>query len=212
MSEPILRRYTNLASALHVLQNKCLTLLTPNTWDDRNDAFFMNEFKSRRGAKSVLALCFANAPELYHHWRVFSHGSDGVCLEFDKLKLEASLPQDERIRTGLVRYRTIAQAGPNTLPTDDLPFVKRFAFKDEVEFRVVCTDMNEAKEFEQLQIPLSCISRVTLSPWLSKPLSDAVKNAIRSLKGCANIKVYRSTLINNEKWKRLGNPHLQKSV
>ena len=171
--------------------------------DDRNDAFFMNEFKRRRGAKSVLALCFANAPETYHHWHVFSHGSDGVCLEFDKLRFEELLPQDERIKTGFVNYLTIAQAGSRALPTEDLPFVKRFAFKDEAEFRILFIDMNETKEFEPLEIPLSCISRVTLSPWLSKPLADTVKNAIRSLKGCANIKIYRSSLIDNETWKRI---------
>ena len=45
MTEHTLRRYTNLASALHILQNRCLTLLSPETWDDRNDAYFMSEYK-----------------------------------------------------------------------------------------------------------------------------------------------------------------------
>lgn len=101
MSDPILRRYTNLAATLHVLQNSCLTLLNPGTWEDRNDAFFMSEFK-RRGAQSVLALCFAEVAETYHHWRVFSHGSDGVCLEFNRPKLESFLTSSRHIKFGRV--------------------------------------------------------------------------------------------------------------
>lgn len=73
-------------------------------------------------------------------------------------------------------------------------------------------DMNETKEFEFLPISLSCISRITLSPWLSHPLAKAVKNALRSQKGCGKLKVYRSTLIENESWKQLGNPDLKKPV
>jgi len=212
MSEPILRRYTNLASALHVIQNRCLTLLSPTTWDDRNDAFYMGEYKRRKEAKSVLALCFANAPETYHHWRVFSHGSDGACIEFDRIRLKDALPNDERIRAGSVNYKTISQAKSAHLGVDDLPFVKRFAFKDESEFRVLYTGMNEVEESKQIQIPLSCISRITLSPWLSSPLAGAVKNAIRSHKGCGKLKVFRSTLIENESWKQLGNPALKRPV
>ena len=57
MSKITLRRYTNLAATLHLLQRKCLTLLSPSTWDDRNDAFFMTEFQRQKNARSVLALC-----------------------------------------------------------------------------------------------------------------------------------------------------------
>jgi hypothetical protein len=74
MAERTYRRYTNLASALHILRNKCLTLLSPATWDDRNDAFFMAEYKRLKEAKTVLAICFAVREETYHHWQIFSHG------------------------------------------------------------------------------------------------------------------------------------------
>jgi len=110
MSARSLRRYTNLPSTLHILQNRCLTLLSPNTWDDRNDAFYMAEYQRRCQAKTVLALCFAEAPETYHHWRVFSHGSDGVCIEFDKNKLKQAVQKDGRFLAQSVAYKEIRDA------------------------------------------------------------------------------------------------------
>ena len=85
LAKVTLRRYTNLASAIHMLDRKVITLLSPAYWDDRNDAYVLN--KERSTAKSVLALCFAETFETYHHWRVFASGRDGVCIEFDKQKL-----------------------------------------------------------------------------------------------------------------------------
>jgi hypothetical protein len=51
MTERTFRRYTNLASALHILRDGCITLLSPETWDDRNDAYFMAEYKRLKKAK-----------------------------------------------------------------------------------------------------------------------------------------------------------------
>ena len=83
----ILRRFTNLAATIHMLRTRTITLLDPGTWDDKNDAFFMAQYKRQKDLKALLALCFADCPETYHHWRVFSHGADGVRVEFDKALL-----------------------------------------------------------------------------------------------------------------------------
>jgi hypothetical protein len=206
MSKATLRRYTNLAATLHLLQNKCLTLLNPDTWDDRNDAFFMSEYERQKGAQKVLALCFAEAPETYHHWRVFSHGSDGVCLEFDKAKLEAHLKSIDGVEFRAVEYKTIKDAKLEGIATDDLPFVKRHGYRDEKEFRAVYTDLQVARDFVLVPISLDCIDRVTLSPWMAEALAEAVKTTIRGLEDCATLKVYRTTLIENDKWMRLANP------
>ena len=52
------------------------------------------------------------------------------------------------------------------------------------------------------------ISRITLSPWMPGPLPKGVKDTLRDLDGCKGIKVYQSTLIENERWKRAANPNL----
>ena len=103
------RRYTNLAATIHMLRTQSITLLNPATWDDKNDAYFMAEYKRLKQAKTVLALCFAEQKETYHHWRVFSHGSDGVCIEFDKDKLLSTFENDDQIKRSNVFYKLIQE-------------------------------------------------------------------------------------------------------
>jgi len=43
-----------------------------------------------------------------------------------------------------------------------------------------------------------------LSPWIPKSVSDQVKETIKEINGCKTLKVFRSTLIENEGWKQLG--------
>ena len=205
MTERSLRRYTNFPATLHILQNSCLTLLSPDSWDDRNDAFFMAEYKKRSAAKSVLALCFAEAHETYHHWRVFSAGFDGVCLEFDKAKLQETVKGDDRFTCKSVEYRTIDKAETSGITEVDLPFVKRFPFKDDHEFRILFVDRDEHRESERLNISLDWIKCITLRPWMPKPLENAVILTLKSIKRCNNLKVYQSTLIENERWKSAAN-------
>lgn len=212
MPGPNLWRYTNLPATLHILQNRCLTLLSPSSWDDRNDAYFMGEFQKRSAAKSVLALCFAETPQTYHHWRVFSAGSDGVCLEFDKGKLLETVKQDDRFKCRSVEYRKIDDVRKNSLAKDDLPFVKRYPYRDDKEFRILFIDKDEFREFERLKISLDWIKCITLSPWMPKPLADAVKSTLKGMSGCEDLKVYRSTLIENERWKRVANPSVKRPL
>ena len=112
----VLRRYTNLAATIHMLRSCEITLLSPGTWDDRNDAYFMAEYKRRKNLKSLFALCFANCPETYHHWRVFSHGSDGVRVEFDKKLLMQAFPTSTLSRVILATKNLM-----NSNATLDLP-------------------------------------------------------------------------------------------
>jgi hypothetical protein len=95
---PSLQRYTNLAATIHLLRTKQITLLNPATWDDKNDAYFMAEYTRLNNAKAVLALCFAERSQTLSSLGVFSHGSDGVCIEFDKQKLLSAFERDVQIR------------------------------------------------------------------------------------------------------------------
>jgi hypothetical protein len=49
-----LRHYTNLAATIHLLREQIVTLRDPEFWDDRNDAYFMAEYKRRMNAKTGL--------------------------------------------------------------------------------------------------------------------------------------------------------------
>lgn len=70
----LLCRYTQLPALFYMLSAKKLTLLDPNPWDDKNDSYFLEQYKSKRDLKTVLPLCFSMAPETYHHWSVFAEG------------------------------------------------------------------------------------------------------------------------------------------
>jgi hypothetical protein len=196
-----LRRYTSVPSLLHLLQNKKITLLSPATWDDKNDAFFMSQYKQRKKLKSVLALCFTLAYETYHHWRVFTHGSDGVCIRFKRDKLLPAFKPIANVRAEEVKYERIDVLQKHKPPVDDLPFLKRLPYKPEREFRLVYSDTKKEVEAQAFDIDLTCIDRVQLSPWMPKSLAEAVEVTINSIPDCANIKVKQSTLLETEKWK-----------
>ena len=199
-SKKLLRRYTSLSALIQLLRSSELTLLSAAKWDDRNDAYFLAEYARRRKLGAVLAACFARAGETYHHWRVFSHGLDGVCIEFDENRLRKCLDAHKNLRFGDVEYRTLDRIRRRRPKVDRLPFIKRRPFRDEREFRVIY-DSDDAIEFKGFAIELACISRIILSPWSNKPLADAIKATIHEIDGCAALRVYRTTLIDNDSWK-----------
>lgn len=198
----VLRRYTSLPALLHILRHRQITLLSPTTWDDKNDAFFMSQYKKRKGLKTVLALCFSEASETYHHWRVFTSGSEGVCIEFKRDELVSAFDDVKSVHKRTVTYKLIKELKSFRPSVAQLPFLKRQPYADEREFRLVYVDAAEEVEAKGFAIELACIERITLNPWIPKALADAVKLAIRSIDGCAKMPVYQTTLLENEQWKR----------
>lgn len=198
----VLRRYTTLPSLLHILHEKKITLLNPSSWDDRNDAFFMTKYRERKKAKSVLALCFSMASETYHHWRVFTHGSEGVCIEFDRQLLLTGLEREKELRTGHVEYKRIDDLEAEQPRVDALPFLKRLPYADEREFRLVHLSRSHVVEAESLKIDLKSIRRITLSPWMPTALVSPLKTTLHSIDGCSKLKVTQTTLLENERWKK----------
>jgi hypothetical protein len=85
-----------------------------------------------------------------------------------------------------------------------LPFLKRFPYGDEREFRAIYETKETKIQTLEIAIPLSCIERITLSPWIPATLAAHLKRTIRDIDGCENLEVVRSTLISNEEWKNLG--------
>ncbi len=198
-----LRRYTNLPALIYLLREQRITLLDPNTWEDKNDSHFLDLYREKKHLGSVLALCFTQATETYHHWRVFASGSAGVCITFKREQLIRSLKPIEGIRTGSVRYLRMGEISRRQPSTEELPFLKRYPFEPENEFRVILDSRQRREAFDVL-IPLSCIDRITLSPWLSATLASHVKSVLWNIRGCRELKIVRSTLISNEDWKNFG--------
>lgn len=196
-----LRRYTSLSPAIQILRKKAITLLTPKLWEDQNDRYGLEQFASKRGHQAVLALCFTEQFETFHHWKVFTPGLDGICLEFDKEELLAHAERAGLLH-GQVVYRDINALKRDCPPlTEELPFLKRSPYRDEQEYRLIhcSTDPNAA--FLDVPIDLSCIRAISLSPWMPAAFRDPLVATLRDIDGCQSLKISRSTLLANDRWK-----------
>jgi hypothetical protein len=200
--ESSLRRYTELPYLIDFLQTKELALLNPALWDDRNDSYYIEQFARTNCLLSTYALCLAEASETYHHWRVFSHGGSGACIEFDKAQLISAASLTPGLRAEDVKYKTIDSLRECAPSQSDLPFLKRYAFSDEKEFRLFYGTAKKGPPVFRMQVPLKAIKRITLSPWLPASVVNHVKSTLKSIDGCKSLKIYKSTLVENENWKK----------
>jgi hypothetical protein len=198
-----LRRYTDVPALVYMLTEKQITLLDPETWDDKNDSYFLRLYREKSKFESVLALCFTRYSETYHHWRVFAHGSGGVCVTFKRKPLIEALRKQAGIRMGQVSYLKVSDTRSINPFTKDLPFLKRAPFEHEEEFRVILGSLQKISTLD-IAIPISCIDRITLSPWLHPALSLHLKKILWNIPGCRDLQIVRSTLISNEDWKSFG--------
>jgi hypothetical protein len=203
-----LSRYTSLPIALDVLVQKRITLLSPETWEDRNDAYFLERYREEMKLQSVLAICFSRHRETFHHWRVFSSGASGVCIEFDNRLLQ-SIPNKQGYRHGNVEYHWIKDfrkdKRKDTPEVDKWPFLKRKPFEDEREYRIIFETKTEGLRAHSIPISLASIRKVTLSPWLPEAVATSVVGIIRSIPGCAGLNVSRSSLLDNAGWRAVIN-------
>jgi hypothetical protein len=204
VTKKILRRYTNLPSVIHMLSTRRITFLSPTRWDDRNDSYFMELYKDAKKLKTLLAICFSQETETYHHWRVFADGSSGVCVAFHKQQLIDIVCQQRGVTTGEVDYVRINDLDHYFRTVLALPFLKRAPFEPENEFRFVYGSKREELGSLDVEMNLSAIDRIYLSPWMPESIANSVKDALQTAAGSAHVKVTRSTLIQNDRWAEYG--------
>ena len=205
MRNEYLRRYTDIPALIYLLSERKITLLDPSSWDDSNDSYFLSKYKQRKKLNSVLVLCFTQKVERYHHWRVFAGSSSGVCIRFKREDLLRSLRRSRKgIIAAAVEYLTLDDIREKPPEIDHLPFVKRHAFIDECEFRVIYGSRTDRATNLDIPVPLSCISKITLSPWMPEDLEKPMRRMLKSIEGCGSLSINRSTLVSNEEWKRIG--------
>ena len=197
------RRYTDLPSLVAMLSQGQITLLDPASWDDKNDSFFLSTYKEKKSLNSVLALCFTTASETYHHWRVFSSGPAGICIHFKPSALENAF-RKQKVQFKKVNYLKVDQLQKNPPTIPKLPFIKRFPFRAEREFRALWESKSEIRDYLAVEIDLGSITRITLSPWLHPNLRENMVALLKSIDGCKSIPVYRSTLTGDPTWQSYG--------
>ncbi len=201
-SKNTLKRYTSLSVAIDMLVKERITLLNPSSWQDQNDIAFLEAYRIKRGLPAVYATCFTQAPETFHHWSVFANGNEGVRININKSKLLEKLRGKSCYSWSDVEYKTFDELeNVQNLNIYDLPFLKRYAFAGEDEFRIVYDCSTPGEVCHDIELQRSWITSITLSPWLHPSLIDAMKTAIKSLPGCEKILVKRTNIRNSDRWK-----------
>ena len=205
-TKPFLK-YTNIASLLDTLLNKRLFLLDPNLWEDKNDSYYINVYKEMENLKTVLAICFAETYETFHHWKVFSDNISGVCIEFYKDKLLSHFQNNGNVIMGRVDYKKIKELEEdlksNFTNNSKLPFYKRYPYRDEEEYRILYKNAHEELQSKPFHIGLDCIKQILLSYHLPDVLYESIKQIIQKIDGCLNLRVIKTSLIDNKKWKSI---------
>jgi hypothetical protein len=197
-----LNRYTTLPIALDILTQKRITLLSPEAWEDRNDAYYLEKYRTEMKRRTVVAICFSACRETFHHWKVFSNGNSGVCIEFDKDELVAAIGRKKGFTMKEVEYLMVDKVERSKPELGRWPFIKRLPYKDEKEFRIIWESDTELVRSKTVIIDLSCIKKVTLSPWLPKVVGDSVTSVIRGIDGCEDLKINSSSLLENSRWRQ----------
>lgn len=214
-------RYTSITGVIDILRRKQLAILNPQQWDDRNDKFFMELYQEHKRAKGIYALCAAMRTETYHHWRVFTGGASGACIVLKRAPLEEYLTSVSSrpaapvtaVRFGEVTYLKLPQVRKiDRADIDRLPFLKRYGFTDEAEFRIVI----ETEAEQQGAIYINCepdwIDRIYINPWLPKEQAVSLIETLKEIGGSSKIKISRSRLIDSDTWRAAGNRVAEKQV
>lgn len=200
------KRYTELPFVLQILQSKTITLLSSASWDDKNDAYYVECYKQKRNLKSVLVLCLTEAFQTYHHWKIFSNGSSGVCIHFKRANFLQWLAETEGLAGGKVIYKNVKQLAAEVedgkIEIRDIPYIKRKAYRGEEEFRLIF-ESKKLKNLEHFKFPISMIERIVINPWLPQSTFSSLRLLIRAIDGCEDISVSRATIVANDEWRGL---------
>lgn len=206
-----IRRYMSITALIDTLRRNKLALLNPDSWDDQNDCLFMKAYKTHKNAGGLYGLCAALRGETYHHWKIFAGGASGACLVLRRRPLEDYLEAHQsehgtNIRYGVVRYLTLEKVralSPDNI--NDLPFLKRFGFKDESEYRVVIETEMEQQPAIFIDCPHAWIKTVYLNPWIYKEQAKSLIETIKEIPGCSEIDVRPSQLTDSTTWREAAN-------
>jgi hypothetical protein len=204
MTGSCLRRYTTLPFLLDILETKKLTLSDPAWWEDKNDYAYLELYKHKADLKSILVLCFAEAPELFSHWKGYAGNSSGVCIEFDKARLLQYFPEKDGIKSSYMKYETLENLQSRQLALDELPFIKRYGFIDDREFRIISCQNHHTLHRKSVRITLDCISGIILGPMMYKEIALSVEKVIRKIDGCKHIPIRKSHMTHSRRWTQIG--------
>jgi len=202
-----IRRYMSIAALLDTLRRQELAILNPESWDDRNDRLFMRVYKNHKNAGGLYGMCSALCGETYHHWKIFAGGASGACLVLKRRRLETFLGSHQlepgtEIRYGEVAYLKLDEVKElSRNDIENLPFLKRYGFKDEDEYRIVIETAADQQPAIFIDCPHEWIDSVYINPWLYEKQAQSLIETIREIPGCEGLDVRPSQLTDSTTWR-----------
>lgn len=195
-----LNRFTTIPFLIDLLKRKKLTLLNPKFWEDYNDRETVEIYRKQIKAESVYALCLTHESETVHHWNAFASGTNGCCIEFSPGKLFSYLNRLPGFVHGRVKYLPVNSLSKTSIEVSDLPFVKRYPFEPEKEYRLIVTSNEKQLPAFDINIDVNVIRRITISNNLPQTTFESLKEILALIEPNYKGGIYHSTLYNNTNW------------
>ena len=199
-SDDVLRRYTSLPALIDILVRQQITLLTYRSWVDSNDRRALQLYQESLHYGFVGAMCLTRTGETFHHWQIFAPGDAGVCIVFDRRRFQQTFHERPHFIAGPVEYVQLGDI--DRVDASDihrLPFLKRFGFRDEREYRLLGYTAEERPALS-VQIAPDLIRYVVLSPFAHPNLVESTRTALQSIAGWSDLGVRHSRLTDNQTW------------
>lgn len=196
-----------------MLLHKHFTLVDPSAWDDKNDSYCLRRYQERRkDIAAVRVACLTERDETYHHWRVFAHGTGGICQVFKRDKLMEFVASRPDLRGDEVTYISNSRLARLTdLADERVPFLKRLPYGDEGEYRIVYESFLPAGPVHNVPMGSETLNgvldRIVVSPWTPEPLYLTLKRIIQSVEQCKDVQVTRSLCTNTPAFQRALDGH-----
>ena len=204
-----IHKYTKLQYLIDFIKTGKFALTDPLSWEDKNDVRFLEFFQNKKQLERMSASCFTRTAETFHHWKIYAEQNKGpgVRISFDKKRFVECLNEDFLYKE--IKYIRIN--GENYLSgyvVDDLPFIKRYPYRDEREYRDISPKPIFQKRLHKVNIDVSVISGIRISPWMERNEAVRVKEDLNSKlqEKWHKIKnrIFQSTMLKNDKWIELG--------
>ncbi len=171
-------RYMPVHRLWQILSTARLYFLRNSKWDDPFEGFLLRKYcKTMKKNFTLLNaekyfLCCTTKRERDHFWRNYTPNKDGVSI---KLNLDVLRASDPRILCQTIEYpersviqELLRQITNGKWPSSDvtkLLFIKRFAFRDEGEFRLMIQDKSNRDEVLAIDVePGRIIERILFDP------------------------------------------------
>jgi hypothetical protein len=196
-NDMILRRFTSLPWLLDVLESKELLFSDPDNWEDENDSQILHSYREKKKLKTLQALCFTKDTETIYGWKAFADSSSGCYLKIDSDNINRKISNNDGFRQGEVKYIKMWDLKKETISINDIPFLKRWPYRDEKEYRYIF-ESDEEKGKVAIPIGLDDIISITFSEKMPEHTFSAIKGMIKFRYKIS--KIDRTTVYRNERW------------